>query len=825
MEINPVHYRILLEPNLSQFEFKGEVELTLHTLKNTNLFSLHAHELRIISAFLKTTSNWQKVDFSLDVKKQRLHFNFAEDLPDKFNLKVLYTGKINDKLAGFYRSEYKTNGQRKYAAVTQFQESDARRAFPCFDEPGKKSTFEISFLVPQNQFCIANTEIISEEIQETNKKLVKFATTPVMSTYLLFFGVGEFEYLEAKINETLVRVIGSPGVAKKYGKFGLDFGLKSLSFCEEYFRTKYPLSKLDLIGTPAFAHGAMENWGAILFRENLLFHYPKITSKAHETVIEEVIAHEIVHQWFGNLVSPINWKYLWLNESFATFFSYIVINHYYPEKKIWELFLTNQTVHALEADGKQNTMSIEVPGTGEVGMTITNAPILYDKGGSILRQTSEFLGETAFRDGLELYFKKFEYNVASSEDLWKCFEESSKVPVSKMMKSWVLQEGYPVIDVNIEKNKLTISQQRFTYLKNKSEAIWVIPISIRIFANNGKSSVLKILLKEQKQVFELKEPLNKYFVNVNASGFFRVKYPIPSYQLLFEMIKTHQISDKERWTVENDSFAFLKKGDVTLNWYLSLLKNFWSDRSYLILNSISAHLSYLFLTLSGDKKELVAKFGKQMAENVIEMIGFYPKQGENLDSTISRPKLLELASTLGSNKINKQVMQLFKQMKAGKEIPEDMLGSVYRISAFQTNDYDYFINLLKNSKTEQENVLLTSAIASFSDKKCIEKVKLLIFSEIPLRNRITAISYLCRNVYARTSLWKWFIANLDNFEALSPYMYQVAITQLIPVSSTYKEDMVEFFSNYSKNRPLAKEASKIGFEYLTIAENLSNVSN
>ena len=821
MEIKPVHYKLLLEPDFSTFKFKGEVELTVNTLRKTKSFFLHAHELSIGSVLCKRIENWEKAKFSLDLKKQRLNVDFISDLSDEFILKISYTGKINDQLAGFYRSEYKVNGETKYAAVTQFQESDARRAFPCLDEPGKKSRFEISFLVPEDKFCISNMEIVSEEIQESSKKLVKFATTPVMSTYLLFFGIGEFEYLETQLGSTNVRVIGSPDVAKKYGQFGLDFGIKSLSFCEEYFRVKYPLSKLDLIGTPAFAHGAMENWGAILFRENLLFHYPKVTSKAQETIIEEVIAHEIIHQWFGNLVSPINWKYLWLNESFATYFSYIIINHYYPEKKIWELFLDNQTVNALEADGKQNTMPIEVPGAGEVGMTITNAPILYDKGGSILRQISEFLGEATFQDGMELYFKKYAYDVASSEDLWRCLEEASNVSVSKMMKSWVLQEGYPIITVSIKGRQLFASQQRFTYLNIKSEATWVIPISVRIFSSDGKSRIAKILLKDKEQKFELEEQVSTYFVNANASGFFRVQYLDRDYQMLFKMIKHKQISAKERLIIENDAFARLKAKSVTLDWYLGLLENFIAEENYLVLNSISKHLNYLFYTLSGEKKKQVAKFGKMITENTIKTIGFYPKQNESLNNTIIRPKLLELASTLGSSEINEQVTDLFYQMKAGSDVSEDLLGSVYRISASQTNDYDYFVDLLENSENEQKIVLLTSAIASFSDSECIEKAKMLVFSKIPLRNRITVISYLFRNINARDSLWKWFIANLDNFEALSPYMYQLTITQLIPASKKHKDDMEEFFSNYIKNRPLAAEASKIGFEYLKIATNLS----
>ncbi len=264
-------------------------------------------------------------------------------------------GKINAKMAGFYRSRYVLEGQERTIAVTQFQESDARRAFPCLDQPRDKATFDVEMVVDEGRVALSNMPVENEEALGRGKKLVRFAQTPKMSTYLLFFGVGDFEFVQDE-GDGRVRAATTPGMSKFAG-LGLELGRKSLHFCEAYYGIDYPLPKLDLIAVSDFAFGAMENWGAVTFRENLLLHFADITSKAGKQRIFEVIAHEIAHQWFGNLVTPSDWKYLWLNESFATLFGNRVVSHYHPEWEVWAQFLHADTNRALDRDAMQNTVA------------------------------------------------------------------------------------------------------------------------------------------------------------------------------------------------------------------------------------------------------------------------------------------------------------------------------------------------------------------------------------------------------------------------------------------------------------------------------------
>ena len=422
--VNPVHYKIHLEPDLSKFIFSGNTQIHVDAIEPVDEIKLNILELAIWRCKVKMGEAPMECSFFVDPKKELLKISLPEKGSGKIMLEIEYMGEINNQMAGFYRSRYVADGQEKYAAVTQFEESDARRAFPCFDHPFKKATFDVEMIVDEDLVAISNGPIKEEKNLGDGRKLVRFHEMPKMSTYLLFFGVGEFEFIEDP-GDVLIRVATMPGMSR-YGRFGMEFGRKCLRFSEDYYGVPYPIPKLDLIAIADFAAGAMENWGAITFRENLLLLFPDSTSKAGEERICEVIAHEIAHQWFGNLVTPSDWKYLWLNESFATYFGYGVVNEYYPEWDIWDQFLNGQTKTALDRDALHETFPIEIPGGEHVVISVSTAPIIYNKGGSILRQVEGYVGADHFKNGLRRYLKKHEYGCASSHHLWEALEEVSE---------------------------------------------------------------------------------------------------------------------------------------------------------------------------------------------------------------------------------------------------------------------------------------------------------------------------------------------------------------------------------------------------------------
>jgi len=521
-EIRPIHYKIHLEPDLSKFQFTGKLELRLEVSVPASEVSLNILDLAIWKCTLMSEGLGEACGFSVDPRKEGLRIFFPRHVSGEVFLVIDYIGEINNRMAGFYRSRYMRDGKERYAAVTQFEESDARRAFPCFDHPAMKATFEVEMIMDGGLTAISNTDIAEEKLLADGRELVRFERTPRMSTYLVFFGAGEFEFIQDP-GEVLIRVAAMPGKAQQ-GKYSLEFLRKALTYCEEYYGIKYPLSKLDLIAVADFAFGAMENWGAITFRENLVLHDPDKTSKAGEERMCVVIAHELAHQWFGNLVTPEDWKYLWLNESFATYFGYGVVDHYYPEWDVWEQFLQGQTQVALDRDALHETFSIEIPGGDHVVINASTAPIIYNKGGSVLRQVEGYVGNEAFREGLRLYLRKYQYRCASSRDLWDALEEVSAKPVSKMMSNWIGQPGFPMVSAEREGGSLRLTQQRFTYLDVPSTQEWLIPVSVRVFYGDEQPKEMAALLDGKTAVLDIGTGALAYKINDGQSGFYRVRY-------------------------------------------------------------------------------------------------------------------------------------------------------------------------------------------------------------------------------------------------------------------------------------------------------------
>lgn len=821
VEVIPNHYDIVLEPDLNLFKFNGSVKIDITTSEPVSSFTLHGNELEIIDCQIKSNSKIEIATWNMDIENQEININFNEK-STSFTAELKFIGELNDKLAGFYRSKFRINEKDHYAAVTQFEESDARRAFPCFDIPAKKATFDVTLIVDDNLVAISNSHIVEEINLEGNKKKVIFAKTPKMSTYLLFFGVGEFNKITKDVRGYTVSVMASPQhePLNTYGDFPLDFAVKSLEYCEDYFAVKYPFSKLDNIATPDFAHGAMENYGAILYRENLLLHFPGITNKRLEMIIQMVIAHEITHQWFGNLVSPINWKYLWLNESFATLFGYGIVDHYHPEKKVWEYFVESSTESALNSDALIETLPIERPGEGAVGMTVKNARILYEKGGSVLRQIKNYLGDDCFRDGLRHFLKKFSYSNARSDDLWASLEEVSGKPVSELMESWVLQEGYPLVSIEQDNNNLVLSQNRFTFLNKGFDTRWLVPVSMKYYYTNKEPETVFYLMDDKRFDIVIPDEVIAYKANTELTGFYRVKYPTDNLTKLSKLAVEGKLSAIDKWSLETDLYALLRANLIPMDDYLSYISNYVGESSRIIVSSISGHLHALYTLGEENTQNKISKVGKDFLEKTLEIIGFEAKEGEDTNISTLRGDLLVNAVTFGSDVVKDFAMAKFKIFKDGGNVPADILSAVCQIAARETNDVEWFVNRFETAENEQMSVTLLNSLGKFSELSHIEKMQTYVFEKVPMRNQNTLIQSVSSNPVATSSLWHWYLANLDNFEKLHDYMYQLAILEIVTRSGDYENDVTEFYDGYVKKNPKIKDAVDVALEGLKIRKNL-----
>jgi len=822
----PINYTIRLEPDLDNFKFNGTAAIRIGSQAAVEKILLNILELAIWTCQVRVDDNFVDCPFSVNNQKEELCIFLPHAMRDEIHLRIEYQGHINDNMAGFYRSRYISQQKTKYIAVTQFEESDARRAFPCMDHPAKKATFDIAMDIDHHLVAISNTAVKKEQLLENGKKRIIFEQTPKMSTYLVFFGVGEFEIVQDG-EDPRVRTVTLPGM-QKFARFGLEFGRKSLQYSESYYDIAYPLSKMDLIAIPDFAFGAMENWGAITFRENLLLHYPQITSTSGEARICEVIAHEIAHQWFGNLVTPSDWKYLWLNESFATYFGFGVVDRYFPHWDTWQQFLHGQTGTAMARDSLHETFAIEIPGGEHIVINSSTAPIIYSKGGSILRQIQGYIGDEKFKQGLRHYLKTYEYGCAASHHLWDSFEKASNQPISTMMKSWIEQPGFPIVEVYRDGSHLILSQRRFSYLPNDSTQSWVLPITVKLFSPNAAPRRIAVLMDQPEMKIEIDANTTAYKINDRQTGFYHVQYrDAHNLEQLGERISDLTLPPEDRWGLQNDFYALVKSGQASLDDYMRYLRYYENEDDYLPLTSIASNLLATYLTIKADYKEVITALAIPWFENILNRMGYAPDEKEKHTISILRDQLIWNASLYGSEKAAAFAMRRFQSLMKAEAVHPDIMKSVMQVGALTGgNDaFDWLDQRFQSSQIEHKRMNILIALGCFTDTDLIKKSQQYVLDTVPARNKFIPVVAMASNPNALPLLWDWYISNLEQIEQFHPMLYERVIGAIIPVAGTQNSDAVKaFFDDYMQKTDKAKDVIKLSLEKLEINLRLRDAS-
>jgi len=643
----PINYELMFEPLFHNFKFNGEEIITLNLSKPTNSIKIDAAELSIKESHIIQGGKIISSESSLNEKDEKLTIKFAKKIKGKAKLSIKFTGTLNDRLLGFYKSKYKDRkGKTKYLATTQFEAADARRAFPCWDEPAIKATFDVSLLVDKHLDAISNMPVISKKKTGT-KILHKFGRTPIMSTYLLYLGVGEFEYLHGKLRNIKIRIVTTKGNKNK-GKLSLDFTKKFLGEYEKYFGIKYPLPKLDMIAIPDFAAGAMENWGAITFREAILLYDAKTSSTRTKQYIAEVISHEIAHQWFGNLVTMKWWNDLWLNESFATFMATKIVNKFYPEWDLWDQFLGDAMLEAMSLDALKNSHPINVDVKHPAQIREIFDAISYDKGGNVLRMLENYVGIENFRKGLKYYLTQHKYSNAEGQDLWKSIGRVAHKPVDAMMKTWIDQVGYPVVDVKRNNSKVSLTQRRFLSDGSiSSKNRWSIPIHIE--EGNHESS---ILMKSQKSVVSLKNIDSNFIVNSGRYGFYRVQYDDNSLANLSLLIDEKILNHVDRWSLQNDLFSQCVSSTKQIQEYLDFTTSYHDEDNYITLQNLAQNLYHLYkLTRKEKFSDEIRTYTAQFLGTTFDRLGWDSQTNEKHTDALLRSFVITALGKLGDKEI------------------------------------------------------------------------------------------------------------------------------------------------------------------------------
>jgi len=779
-DVRPKRYRLDLQPNLDTFIFNGIAEVDVTVLNTTSSVILHSVYLSIssIQFVTKDGSIMAPKSHALDEKQETLNIVFNETLPlGDGTFKFEYTGTLNDQMAGFYRSKYTVDGQERYLATTQFEATDARRAFPCWDEPCLKATFDVTLTVPSNRVAISNMPEVSSTLRTDGFRVIMFDTTPIMSTYLLAFVVGEFDLVEGNTPEGVhVRVFTPPG-KKEQGSFALEVCIKSLSFFSQYFGIPYPLKKMDCIAIPDFAAGAMENWGLVTYREAAVLIDPANSSAGMRQRVAEFVAHEMAHQWFGNLVTMEWWTHLWLNEGFATWAAYVAVDHIFPEWDFWTQFVTGNFSSALTLDGLKSShpIEVEVKSSGEISEIFDD--ISYAKGASVIRMLASYLGFDTFKQGLNVYLKRFTYRNAVTEDLWQALSDVSGQPIVTMMNSWIKQTGYPVLTVedvatpNAKLRTLSVSQTRFLANGEASDedkqTLWWVPVGI---ATQDKAEPVYTVVHEPRASISTVPSLTGWLkVNAGQAGVYRVRYSKDLLAALYPAIEALQLPPADRLGVEIDAFALAKAGLQPTSELLSLLKVYTNETDYTVWSEINISLDEIALLIGNeDFVDAFDRFARDLLRPAYKRLGWDAQPGDSHLTLLLRTRILSSLGLFGDEEVIAEARRRFSVFLDDRTtLVPDLRAVVYTtvVAHGGDQDFDNVMRVFKETTLQEERVRCMRALGNTRKQHLIDRVLNFCMSdEVRSQDTYIVLASVSSHRHGRASSWAFLQNRWSDFE-------------------------------------------------------------
>jgi puromycin-sensitive aminopeptidase len=818
LDVNPKQYVLELEPNFDDFTFTGSESIELDVVQSTDRIVLNSMEIEIQSGAVSANgSDQQAREIAFDTDAETVTFVFDSALPaGAATLAIGFTGELNDKLRGFYRSNYQDlDGAEKFLASTQFESTDARRAFPCWDEPSRKATFDVTLVVPSHLATISNTEEVSREERPDSKVAVRFAPTPVMSTYLVAFVVGDLACIEDTAEGgTLIRVWATKGNEEK-GRFALETSLDLLAYFNEYFGMSFPLSKLDHLAIPDFAAGAMENWGAITYRETALLVDPDHSSAITREVVAAIISHEMAHMWFGDLVTMAWWDDLWLNESFASWMGDKAVDVLHPEWEMWTQFLTHDTTNALSLDGLANSHPIEqeVNNPAEIGQLFD--AISYSKGASILRMLEQYLSPDAFRDGLRIYLNRHKYNNARTRDLWNALGEASGQPVAEIMDTWTTQTGYPVLDVTVDRDddgmEVGLTQRRFMYedvlgTSESRDDRWKVPVGARTASD---ADPVRTLMETESTTVRLKPAsygTNDEWIKVNPlhTAFYRVRYPTDELQKLVAPIRSKTLPAADRLGVQNDTYALVKAGHLPATDFLTIAEAYVAETDASVCGDLAANLNGLDgLVATEEFYPRFQAFARSIFKPIGDHIGWDPTPNEgHRDALLRSTALSQLGHFEDEDTLAEAARRFKRYIDDPANVTPDTRAVVFAMAAKRgdRSTYDLMWDLEKAETLHEQKIRFLYALCSYTQPDLLqETLERSLGSEVRSQDTIRGVSAVASNRHGLDIAWDFVKDNWAEFdrrygEGGFGLMHLVSLTSMFTTEER-REDVQRFFTD------------------------------
>jgi puromycin-sensitive aminopeptidase len=799
----PKRYDLRLEPDLTAATFSGEAVITVEVETIVTEIVCNAVELGIQSAALTRDGSVPiHGSIALDAANERARFVFpAAIAPGEWKLTLRFTGTLNDRLHGFYRSTYKdATGASHTIAATQFEATDARRGFPCWDEPAFKAVFGVTLVVAENLAAVSNSAIVREEPLGDGRRAVHFADTIRMSTYLVAFVVGELEATEAvMVGPTPLRVWSVPG-KRHLARFALDIGAYSLDFFERYYGLPYPGDKVDLLAIPDFAAGAMENLGAITFRENALLVNEAAASHAELERIADVVAHELAHMWFGDLVTMAWWNGIWLNEAFATFMELLAVDAWKAEWKRWTTFGVSRAA-AMHVDGLEATRPIEYEVRNPQDCRAMFDLLTYEKGASVLRMLEQHLGPDVFREGVRLYLERHRYANAETTDLWKALGDAAHQPIPAIMDGWIFKPGYPVVMVDTDGTRLKLSQRRFRYLGGDTDSgqRWRIPVVLRAAVKRGYVE-RRLLLDGDEVTVALPTKADWIVVNSGGHGFYRVRYAAPLLKKLAGAVT--KIAPIERFNLLSDAFALVQAGQMPAVDHLDLTARFTTESDRNVWTALTTSLAYVNRLIGDELRSGLAALVRHRLGEKVSLLGWEVQEGESELDRQLRGDLLRIIGTLGDDdEVQARAREVYARYREDEaSVDANVLPAVIAILAAAGGEAEYteFRERFKSARTPQEEQRYLYALAGFRQAELLGRtLDMTLDGEIRSQDAPYVIRSLLVSVYGRGLAWDFVKRNWQTMARQHPESAYTRMYEGIAglVSAEWEREVRAFFAD------------------------------
>ncbi len=767
----PHRYELHLAPDLDTVTFRGTVRIEAEVVQPTADIVLHAAELSIDRASL-TAAGAEPGPTPAQVATgadERLTLHLEQAAPaGPCTIDIAFSGVLNDQLQGFYRSTYvDQSGALRTIATTQFEATDARRAFPCFDEPDRKAVFSITLDVPEGMTAFSNGPELSSETLPGGGRRVRFADTIPMSTYLVAFVIGPLQATApVDVDGTPVRVVHVPGKADLAG-YALEVAAHALRFFADWFAIPYPADKLDLVAIPDFAFGAMENLGCVTFRETALLVDPARASRVELERIADVISHEIAHMWFGDLVTMKWWNGIWLNEAFATLMELLCVDHFRPEWQRWVSFGMERDV-ALATDALHHTRPVEYPvGPPEEAQGMFDV-LTYQKGASVLRMLERYLGAERFRQGIRRYLDGHRLSNTDTSDLWDAIEAASGEPVRDIMDTFILQGGFPLVSVEPSTDgTCRVTQEPFMLAPAEGPSAigsgWRVPLLARSLSGAGEQRVL------------LHEPStltggDDLVVNAGGSGYYRVRYRPGHLRRLASSLS--QLDALERFNLLGDTWAAVVAGRSDLDDLLVLAEALGDERDPDVWGQATGALAFLDHALDEDDIPLLAAYTRALIGPVFAALGWAPTAGEGDRVATLRAQLLTTLANVGRDEAvrSEAARRHDESLRGGAPLLPDLAAAVVEVAALTGTEADYerYLQRYRSPDTPQEEMRYLMALTAFPQPALAERTFALATTEVRSQNAPFVISMLLAHREHGAATWLRVAEGWEQLVARTP---------------------------------------------------------